>query len=216
MLTPVYISEVLAALAASVYFYKYKKTAIWLILPILWLAVFAETAGHLYSSYVYPNNSWIYNSYSLIYYGLFYIMIYGYVKNTKRRTIIKLLSAVLLLIFFINCFIANPTLKPLTYFKIGGTIILIINLMLASIEVLKSNKILKFKNSLPFFIFVGYLIIAIALVPINIIRNVDIFNWDDSIYYGVNTLLAIIIILANSIFIFGFIWTQPIPNSQLS
>lgn len=209
MLTPYYISEVLAALASSIYFYKYRQTPMWLIMPILWLAVITETVGHLYFEYIYPNNHWIYNIYAFLYYGLFYLIIYWHVKHPKRRKVILYLSIAVMVVFIINCYFTNPITKPLTYATIAGTLIMTIHLMFACIEVLKSTKILKLKNSLPFFIFGGYLIIEVALIPISLIRNVDIYSWTDEVYHGVNHLLGAILIIVNALFIFAFSWTQP-------
>ncbi len=207
--SPFFISEVLAALCASIFFNKYKNTAVWLIMPILWMAVIAESSGVLYYVYVYPNNSWIFNLYDLIFYLLFYLMIYNFVLDEKRKKIIKSLSALVLLAFVINTLLVNPIYKALTYASILDTIILVIQLMYAAIEALKSQYIFSPKQSLPLFIFGSYLIIELALIPISLIRNMDLHIWSNEVYYGVNTILGYVLLIANAVFIFGFIWTKP-------
>lgn len=88
--------------------------------------------------------------------------------------------------------------------------------MYAAIEALKGNRVFKLRNSLPLFIFVGYLIIEITLVPVGLIRNVELHVWPDEVYYGVNKILGTVLVIANSIFIFGFIWTKKQANASIS
>lgn len=203
-----FISEVLAAIVASICFPKYRGTALWPILPLLWMAVLAETAGVLYGSYVYPNNNWIFNVYAILYYALFYFMIYSFVKNRKRQKIIIVLSAFVGVGYLVNMYTANPIYQPLTYAKTFATVILVLHLMYAAIEVLKSDVILNIRNSLPFFIFSGYLLIEITLIPVGLIRNMEIKLWPVEVYKAVNLILQCVIIIANCYFIFGFLWTN--------
>lgn len=203
-----FITEVLAALVGTFCFRKYKHTEIWLVLPLLWMAVLAETSGILYYAFVYPNNIWIFNLYTILYYSLFYYMIYSFVKNKRRKKIILVLSGVVLIAYIINFIAINPIYKPLTYAKTLATIVMVLHLMYAAIEVLKSNTILKIRNSLPFFIFSGYLLIEITLIPIGLIRNMQLYVWPSEVYNAVNSILGFIILIANYYFIFGFLWTK--------
>lgn len=172
------------------------------------MAVLAETSGILYYAFVYPNNIWIFNLYTILYYSLFYYMIYSFVKNKRRKKIILVLSGVVLIAYLINFIAINPIYKPLTYAKTLATIVMVLHLMYAAIEVLKSNTILKIRNSLPFFIFSGYLLIEITLIPIGLIRNMQLYVWPSEVYNAVNSILGFIILIANYYFIFGFLWTK--------
>lgn len=203
-----FISEVLAAIVATLCFSKYKHTAIWPIMPLLWMAVIAETSGVLYYEFIYPNNIWIFNLYGFLYYALFYYMIYSFVKNKKRQKVIIALSCVVIISYAFNLLIVNPIYQPLTYARLLGTVVMVLHLMYAAIEVLKSDAILKVRNSLPFFIFSGYLLIEITLIPVGLIRNMELHLWSLEVYNAVNNILGIILIIANSYFIFGFLWTR--------
>jgi hypothetical protein len=177
-------------------------------MPILWMAVLAETSGILYYDLVYPNNHWIFNLYSFLYYIVFYSMIYGFVQNKKRQHIIIALSGVVLLAYIANSIYTDPIHQPLTYADTIATIVMVLHLMYAAIEVLKSNTVFTIRNSLPFFIFSGYILIEIALIPIGVIRNADIHLWPIEVYRAVNKVLGVVIIIANCYFIFGFLWTR--------
>lgn len=212
--TPFFISELLAALVATFCFYKYRHTPLWLILPILWMAPITESLGVYYYEYIYPNNAGIFNLYQFVYFVLFYLMIYGFVKNRTRQLVIISLSVLVLLTYSIEFSITDVQYKPLTYSGIVGTMVMVIHLMYAAIETLKSNKILDFRNSLPFFIFSGYLLIEITLIPVSLIRNQDLNTWSIDVIEGVRSILGAVLILANGYFIFGFLWTKSMGKKE--
>jgi len=207
--SPYYLSEVAAAVTATVFFYKYKNSPIWLIMPILWMAVIAETSGVLYVEFVYPNNNWIFNIYGLLFYAVFYKMVYNFVKDPMRRKIIIILSVAVLVVYIINALVTDPLYAALTYGKIAGTVVMVVHLMYAAIESLKSARVFDLKESLPIVVFAGYLLIELTLIPVSLIRNMDLHIWSLDVYNGVNTILGVVLIIANSIFIIGFIWTKP-------
>lgn len=205
-----YISELLAAITATIFFYKYKYLPVRLILVILWAALLTETGAHLYSTYVYPNNHWVYNLYSYIFYILIFKMVYDYIENATRKKIVATLA-----ILTILAITARALTTPVLTRYMTGTYnialgIVIIALLYYAIDRLKSNAPLRPKQELELYIFSGYLLFGISFVPISWFRMGQLgFDYSESFDATLRLIQMITLVAMNALFIFGFIWTQP-------
>ncbi len=202
------ISELMVAIVATLFFYKYKHLPVRIVLVILWLGLFADVGAGLYTKYVFPNNHWVYNLYAFLFLALFYKMIYDHVEDHRRRRVITIISTIMLGLFVFRA----ATTPVLTRFMektfTVGIIVLIINLLYYAIDQLKSDRNLKIKNKLEYFVFAGYLIFSLTFIPLSyFIFGQQGHRYSDNLYETFFTVQKISLLFMNGLLIFGFIWT---------
>jgi len=179
----IYLLEIGAAIAGTIYLVRKKLRPPYtqLFVAYLWLVVFVETIG-FYPTYNYftnfaampfvegtrfERNSWLYNSYSIIKFAIFYIFFIGQLQNKKSIkffrwiTVLFVVSAILNLLFT-DVFFERSS----AYTFIVGAVILMGLIFVYYFELLKSDKILVFYKSLVFYISVGLLLWHVTTTPL--------------------------------------------------
>lgn len=208
-------SEIIAAVFATVFYFKYKNTSFKYVLFVLWFIVFIETLGrfheelHLY--YTDENgvkyNWWLHNVLYIVVYPIFYYMYYKILQTKKYRLIIKIFFIVFALTSIINwSFFESFYNGSRTYPIIIGSACLTICVIFYFIELLKSEKIIRFHRSVPFWISIGLLIYYTSTIPFSVVRNS--YALADAALkkmFLINYILAIAMYL---IITFGFIWSK--------
>lgn len=211
----VLFSEIIAAIFGTIYFFKYKNTSFRHILIVLWLIVFIETLGVFKiienSSYLDKNdikyNLALYNFLYLIVYPAFFSIYYKTLQTTKYRNTIKIFFVLFILVSAINwIYIQDFFTEWSKYPDILGSLFLTICIIFYFIELLQSEKIIRFQKSVPFWISVGLLIYYTSTIPFIVVQNTYALA-DASLQnmYLINHILAIAMYL---IFTFGFIWSK--------
>lgn len=204
-----YILEWIAAIAALVFFYKYKHRPIQLIIVLLWLTVLAETAARIPSLFIDGTNHLIYNCYLITSYPLLYYIIYRHIQHPLRKNIVMIIAFLVTSIVLLRAFTTPFMTQFMVYMFSVCTIALVIILLLYAVDVLKSNRRIVLKNSLELFVFVGYLFFGIAYIPLSFVLTSDDFirlsRGAISIFSAIQNATAI---LMYALFIFGFIWTD--------
>lgn len=208
-------SELLAAILATVFYYKYKHTGFKYMLWVLWLIVLAEFSGHFYQElgiYFEDDNGVKYNSYifNVLYffvYPLLFLIYYKSLKTSNYRKTIVVFFILFLIISIINwAFIQNILTSWSKYPDVAGSLFLTICIIFYFIELLRSDKIIRFQRSIPFWISVGLLIYYTATIPFNVVA--DSLKFGDAAQrkmFLINYVLSIAMYL---IFSFGFIWSK--------
>lgn len=181
----IYLLEIGAAVAGTIYLVKKKSRPpyIKLFVGYLWLVVLVETIG-FYPSYnyftkfslmpfvegtVFERNSWLYNSYNIIKFAIFFIFFIGQLYSKRKILFFKWL-----LVFFVLSAVLNLLLTDVffnrgsAYTYITGSAILMALIFVYYFELLKSDKILVFYKSLVFYISVGLLLWHVAITPLYI------------------------------------------------
>lgn len=179
----IYLLEIGAAVAGTIYLVRKKSRPPYtkLFVTYLWLVVLVETIG-FYPSYNYftkfaympflegtsfERNSWLYNSYHIIKFAVFYIFFTGQLYNEKNIkffrgiTVFFVVSAVLNLLFT-DVFFERSS----SYTSIVGSFILMGLIFVYYFELLKSDKILVFYKSLVFYLSVGLLLWHVTITPL--------------------------------------------------
>ncbi|GAA4278415.1 hypothetical protein GCM10022259_31400 [Aquimarina mytili] len=194
LLIIVNIFELLAALVGSYTMKKYRVRKLTrYFVYFLWLTVFVElifgwipwfvykidSISHLKQTFL-GNNHWAYNVYFIISF-LFYIFFFKENIHSKK---IKLFLSVLMFLYviastsnliFTNVFFEGTS--PVTY--IFGAILIFLSVMLYFYEILKSDTILSFHKSLPFYIAIGAMVFHLIVTPLfiyiqyNSVQNPD-------------------------------------------
>lgn len=221
---PVNLIELIAALAGTYYLKKNaknNKSEKYLIL-FLWFTLLIEIIGayapvayfsdYQYFSFVentiFENNRWIYNIYSVIS-VLFFMLYFRYhLKNRLRKKILKILCYFFLISSIAELLFTNAFFYEYSKFTlVAGTLLLFISVIFFYLELLKSDKILKIKNFLPFYISVGTLIFYLCITPIFIFS--EYFKAGNDLFIKLQiSLLLYANIFMYSVYIIGFIVCQ--------
>lgn len=204
-----YISEIIAALVATIFFYKYKHLPIKTILYILWIAVITEGMARVYSHY-YHNNHWVYNLYAFLFYTLFYKMIYDHIKNKTRKRLVLVIATIMMTAVIIRGF----TVPVITFYMSKtysiAMVVMVFLLMIYAVERLKSDDSLRVKNELALFVFTAYLVFGISFIPLApfLTGQMD-FNYSRAMLDILRGVQTATLLFANALLVFGFIWTKP-------
>lgn len=155
------ISEFLAAIVASVYFYKYKDSLLWLLLPLLWYIPINEVL----CQFVFVNTKigfLLYNIYDIIVGPTILIITISQLKNTFRKKVIRTLLFIYVIAYCINLMQMNLLEELSTMIPTLSAIFIVIGLLYYLIELLKSDKIIQVGKDLFLWIAIGFLIFFIA------------------------------------------------------
>jgi len=208
-------SELLAAIAGTIYFYKYKNTVLKYLLYLLWYITLTEFSAWFasindilgfFDEKGIHYNLWFYNLLRPI---TFLTLFFIYFKSVKTKTYqlwIKIFTIIYILILIINwTFIQNFAFEMSETPKIAGSIFLIILIVFYFIELLKSDKIVIFHMTLQFWISVGLLLYYSGTIPFALKWNGYMLIPGIHKLFLINTILALAMYL---IFTFGFIWSK--------
>jgi len=179
----IYLLEIGAAVAGSIYLRKvitpapYSRLFVW----YLWLIVIVELIG-FYPTYnfftdfshmpfvkgtVFERNSWLYNSYNIIKFAIFYIFFTGQLQNKKSIILFKGVTGFFVLSAVFNLLMTDVFFyKSSAYTYITGSFILMVLIFVYYFELLKSDRILYFYRSLVFYISVGLLLWHVTITPL--------------------------------------------------
>lgn len=219
----IYLFEFTCAIVATITYTHYRNTDAKIFLPFLWFTVLTESLGKVPSLLrsnengfqiqflksfmpvdLLVSSAWIYNIYSII---SFYVFIYYYKKLTYGAKIYNKII-LLLLVYTVSVIIDfsqnyeffNSQNVMINNHKIVGVLCTLISTFLYMQIVLKSDEILTFHKTLPFWITVGLLFFNLVTIPIFIFAQQLNFSKPAYIY---------ILIISNYImygsFIIGFI-----------
>ncbi len=210
-------SELISAVAGTVFLYKYKNTYLKYFLFLLWYIVLTEFFTKYCASktgilifYTDENGNrytvWFYNLLRFITYNTLFFIYYNYLNTKYFRRRIKIFAILYTSIYILNwLFVQNFHRENSEIPKIIGSLFLIATIIFFFIELLRSEKIVAFHKMLLFWISVGLLLYYSGTIPFSL-------QWNGyAIIPGVHDLFLIVYILAiimYSIFTFGFIWSK--------
>lgn len=220
----IYLFEFTCAIVATITYKYYKNTDAKIFLPFLWFTVLTESLGKVPSilrsnenSYLIQvlksfmpvdlliSSTWIYNIYSII---SFYVFIYYYKKLTQGAKIYSKIIFLLLIVYTVSVIIDfsqnyeffNSQNVMINNHKIVGVLCTLISTFLYMQIVLKSDEILTFHKTLPFWITIGLLFFNLVTIPIFIFAQQ--LQFSEKVYVYILTLSNYIMYGS---FIIGFI-----------
>lgn len=153
----------------------------------------------------FERNLWWYNSYHVVKFAVFYFYFSMQFRSIGKRKAFQVIGAlfvfilILYLIFSGEFFTQQSTLDA-----IGSTLLLMIIILTYYIELLKSNRILYFYKSLPFYVSIGLLIWHLSVAPI-LIYNIYFSTQSPNFMALHGIILLIANIVLYSTFILGFL-----------
>lgn len=217
----VHLLEVGAAIAGS--YYLFNRTHVppetRLMVYYLWLVVFVDFLG-LYSIFEYfsgyknlpfikdtpwERNIWLFNSYHVIKFGVFFFFFAKQLHSRKIQKTAYLVGSIFIISLILYLVFSGEFFSQFSQLEaVGGTTLLLIIVLFYYYDLLKSNKILYFYKSIPFYISVGLLVWHLTVTPILIYNQY--FHTSSPEFIKLH---GLILILANVIlyglFIIGFI-----------
>ena len=210
-------SELIAAIFGTIYFSKYKNTALKFFLYLLWYITLTEFLSWYSMKYginelLFINekgvryNWWMYNLLRFITFNCLFFIYYRYLKTKIYKRWIRIFMFIYIITSVINwsflqSFIWNNSEIP----RIIGSIFLIITILFYFIELLKSEKIIVFHRLLLFWISVGLLLFYSGTIPFYLKLS------GYALIPGIHELFLIVYILAIIMYLtftFGFIWSK--------
>lgn len=206
--------EIITAIFASIYYYKYKNSYLKYFLILLWYIVFNEIAGYCIREYFIKNNSIIYNIYYVVNFTFLFSVYRNFISNKSFKKYINFFIIIywiccVINLFYEDCF-SNAQIVP----YIIASVFLIISILMYFIEILKSEQILKINRGLLFWISIGLLLFHIGYIPYKIIQK---FSNIESIQEleALRSIFYSLILILNICYIIGFIWSHKMEEQKL-
>jgi len=197
--------EIIAAIFATIYYYKYKNTVfLRYFIYLLWYIVINELIGYYIRS-LDLKNAIIHNIYNVINFTYLLFLYRYYLKNKKNKKTVLFFAIIYVLVFVVNGFFENYLIKHQRLPYILAALFLVITILLYFFEILNSEKVLHAKRNLLIWISFGLLIYFVGNLPFRILRNYYLELTDATIHFLVMFTLTVI---TNFCFIIGFIWSD--------
>lgn len=202
------ISEALAAVSATIFFFKYRKTNLKWILPLLWYILINE----LLSQFVFPQTKigyLLYNGYSIIVPLMILYLIHSFTKGKKSRKLVKYLIFVSIICFIIESMQINLLD---TFIDISFTltsILIIIGLLTYFIQEMKENFVNQVNKNLFLWVCFGFLIFHIPFPVIAFVES-NISKYSNEIILSFNKIHLVLASLSYCVIAFGFYWSDKI------
>jgi hypothetical protein len=207
--------ELLSAITASIYFYKYRNTSLKYFLYILWYITITEFLGSyasennvlvFYDENGIDYNHWLYNLLYFIFFNVVLVMYMRSIKNSDQKNIIKYFILSYIIVSLVNWVFIQSFLFEMSELPyITGSIFLIISIIFYFIQLLKSEDTKIFHKNLLFWISIGLLLFHSGTIPLSLEYN------GYALIPGIHKLFLIIYILSPLmylIFTFGLIWSD--------
>ena len=198
-----YSSEVIAAILASIYFYKYNHTNLKYFLVYLWYNAANELGG------LYLLNQ----GFKFELTNLFYVIAVTYYLSVIRMEVASRnlkLTASILIIAFLLIVVSDLSLNGLSEaWKMSNTLgstIAIIGFLLYLIHTLKTSNLTNWSRNMINYFVAGFALFFIAGPVINLARVLYINNY--ALNVSLSYIMAIVAILMYTIFSFGFIYSK--------
>lgn len=204
--------EIITAIIASVYYYKYKNSYLKYFLIYLWYIAINEAVGKYSSDVLEVYNLIIYNIYLLISFTFLFSIYWNFLKTNRYKKIVASFALIYIIAFIINgLFFENYKMDLVTYPFIMASCFLIITVTFYFIEILNSEKVLNVTRDLLFWISVGVVLFNIGVIPWVITLKLYSEN-----FTLMNTLLQVLILILNICFIVGFTCSYKIQKQETS
>ncbi|WP_430408625.1 hypothetical protein [Kordia sp.] len=208
--------EILTAVIASIFFYKYKETTLKYFLFFLWYVTINEAVGKYNLEILKSEKIIIYNIYLFINFTFLFFIYWNFLKNIIYKNIVITFSIIYVIVSIVDIIYFENYLSELLLnpFMIGSSFLTII-VFLYFIEILNSEKILLITRDILFWISFGVLLFNIGMIPWIIMRKYFYDVFVDN-YLLLNTIFRCLIFILNFCYIIGFIWGYKMQKQQLS
>lgn len=195
----------ISTLTAVLFYGKYKHTVLKYFVWILLYNLINEISAK-YVYYWLDRNVVMYNVYNTIFFLYFLYVFRSFVQSKTYKKWIFYSTVLFSVVTVVNAIVVNAYFDNLMTSYITGACLLIFCIILYYIEILSDSRVLYIKEDLLFWISVGLLLFYVGYIPIKISR--EFFSDNNDLFVTLFNVQRILIIIMNSCFIIGFIWTK--------
>jgi hypothetical protein len=203
------VLEVVTAIVASLFYWKYNSGFFKYFLFFLWYIVFHEAICIVSRTYfkdsIHANSFFFSNIFQLIQFSFYMILYSKSYKNYLNSKIVIIFFYVYLFLFIFNCFYLNIFYYSFINASIFGSIAVTIAIILYFIELINSDLILKIQKILLFWISFAILIHFAPMIPFKVIEKYY-YNSVEIPYIYLSKF--ILVFTMNILLIIGFICSQ--------
>ena len=199
------VLEFIAAIVATVYFKKYRKSSEKYFLYFLWFTFFIEAFGASLKPYYPIGVSWIYSVFSFASVIFYFFWYYQILKNKSLRRVVVVFASLFSLITTL-AYILPDELKNQGYaFVVGslGSLGILILTLCHFYRLLNSDEVLIIKHKLSFWISTGLLLFYVGIIPLVLLTKTLVISPLSRILI----LISLNLILYGC-YVIGFIWTK--------
>jgi len=200
-------AELLSAIAATVYYYKYKHTSLKWLLPLLWYITINEPIALAYHSITKISNAVFYNIYDFVICVTLLWLISTQIKNTKKKNYARIIQYTSIIIFIINFLSIDPLYGSTVIAFTISSILIVISLLIFFIDLLVSYEVINVKRDLFLWVCFGFLIFHISF-PVLYFARVYLIEQDMALYKPFYIIQTITIVLCYSVIAFSFKWSN--------
>ncbi len=196
------VLEFIAAIVATVYFKKYRKSSEKYWLYFLWFTFLIEVFGASLKPNYPIGVSWIYSIFSIAS-VIFYFFWYYQILKTKQLRIVVVVFASLFSLMTTLAYIFPDELKNQGYAFVVGSLGILTLTLCHFYRLLNSDEVLIIKHKLSFWISTGLLLFYVGIIPLVILTKILV----------VSPLSRILIFISLNLilygcYVIGFIWTK--------
>lgn len=202
------IAEFIAALSATIFLFKYHKTKLIWLLPLLWYILLNE----LLCQYLLESTSIIYilyNVYSVLVPLVIMALVLTQVKQKKTKLLIQLMISVSIISNIIELLIFNPLQNLISYSFTLSSVLIIAALLSYFVEELKGNFITSPKKNLFLWVCFGFLIFHISY-PVLIFAQKYLVTEDMQVMTALYKIHLVLICISYLTIAFGFYWGEKV------
>lgn len=174
---------------------NYKSRFSFYFMSFIYVTVIVELIGLYYLKIIKVPSFEVYNIYTFLEFNLVTLMYLSLIKESKTLHLIKFLNIAFNVVYFSSFFYTSLQSYTITLLSLIVSVFFVAYLR----ELLNSDKILNYKDHLPFWVTAGFLIFYLSSIPIQFIRE----SLTTREMFSVQ---MIIIYIMHSCFIYGFIW----------
>ncbi len=207
----VFFTEFLAAISATVFLYKYKNTALFWLLPLLWFIPINE----LVCQYIFPRTATgyiLYNIYrTAVPLAIIFLVLSKLRKRLNRLIVIVQISFAILL-YISEVFIINPLNTFIDFSFTAASIFIVISLLIYFIEEINGNYHSQVNRNLFLWVCFGFLIFHITY-PIIFFAQKYIALENEVFILSLNKLQLILSIASYLIIAFGFYYGDTVTTT---
>lgn len=189
-------TQIITALISLWFLLKYKNKFILLLTALLFLSMIVESIGVYFL--MIEKSSFIYSHFYVLFQFFIISIMYGILIKSKK---IKRLLFIFSISYFFLWLMVFLERDYFPYLIIIGGVVISIYIFMYLRKLLLSNEILNYKELLPFWVSVGFLVFYLPSIPFFSMHK---YFQDRSIFYVIN----ILIIGMNIIISFGLIWSN--------
>lgn len=194
--------QFIAAIIASIYFEKYRKSSEKYFVFFLWFTFLIEITASIIKSN-YPNTvSWLYNVYSFVSVGFYFYWYYEILK-TKHLRIAVIVFSVLFVFITTLAYVLPEEFKNRGYAFVVGSIGLLVLILFHFYQLLNSNEVLVIKHKLSFWISTGLLLFYVGIIPLVLLSKTLTISPLSNVIIKIS-----LNIILYGCYIIGFIWTK--------